>query len=72
MVTHWGMGSLGTMALASDENTPFLGYEIAQGREYSEATAAGIDQDVQSLLEERHLFVRNLIEGEMSKLDLLA
>ena len=72
MVTHWGMGSLGTMALASDENTPFLGYEIAQGREYSEATAARIDQDVQSLLEERHLFVRKLIEGEISKLDLLA
>jgi cell division protease FtsH len=72
MVTHWGMGSLGTMALATDENTPFLGFEMAQGREYSEATAARIDQDVQALLEERHQFVTHLIEGASEKLDLLA
>ncbi len=72
MVTHWGMGSLGTMALAADENTPFLGYEMAQGREYSEATAARIDQDVQALLEERHQFVTHLIEDAGDKLDLLA
>ena len=71
MVTNWGMGSLGTMALAADEKTPFLGYEMAQGREYSEATAAKIDQDVQDLLEERHLFVTHLIEGAADQLDLL-
>jgi cell division protease FtsH len=72
MVTHWGMGSLGTMALAADENTPFLGYEMTQGREYSEATAARIDQDVQALLDERHQFVTHLIEDAADKLDLLA
>ena len=50
MVTRWGMGSLGLMAFNSDEEQPFLGYELAQGRDYSEETAAHIDQDVQRLL----------------------
>ena len=73
MVTRWGMGSLGSMALSTDEEQPFLGYELSQGREYSEETAARIDKDVQQLLEERHQYVRNLLRGDARpKLDQLA
>ena len=73
MVTRWGMGSLGSMALSTDEEQPFLGYELSQGREYSEATAARIDQDVQQLLEERHQYVLNLFHTDArQKLDQLA
>src|SRR5208282_6880017 len=54
MVTRWGMGRLGLIAFKADEQQPFLGYEISQGRDYSEATAARIDQEVQRLLEETH------------------
>ena len=32
------------VAFSADEKQPFLGYEIAQGRDYSEATAARVDE----------------------------
>jgi cell division protease FtsH len=72
MVTRWGMGSVGLAAFQADEEQPFLGYELAQGRDYSQATAARIDQDVQRLLEESHLTANRLLTTEREKLDHLA
>jgi cell division protease FtsH len=72
MVTRWGMGSLGSMALSTDEQEPFLGYEITQGREYSEQTAARIDEDVQNLLTKRYKTVQDLLVAARPKLDQLA
>ncbi len=69
MITRWGMGSLGPMALNTDEEQPFLGYELAQNRTYSEETAARIDQDVQKLLANRYQEVKGLLESARSKLD---
>jgi cell division protease FtsH len=71
MVTRWGMGSLGPVAFQTDEQQPFLGYELAQGRDYSEATAARIDQEVLHLLEERHEVVYRLLADARGQLDLL-
>jgi cell division protease FtsH len=71
MVTRWGMGKLGLVAFKTDEQQPFLGYEISQGRDYSEATAARIDQEVRLLLEQAHEQVRNLLTDARSKLDQL-
>ena len=51
MITRWGMGGLGPVAFQADEEHPFLGYELTQGRDYSEATAARIDEELQRLLE---------------------
>jgi len=71
MVTRWGMGRLGLIAFKTDEQQPFLGYEISQGRDYSEATAARIDQEVQRLLEESHEEVRHRLTDARPKLDRL-
>jgi cell division protease FtsH len=71
MITRWGMGSLGPIAFASDEQQPFLGYELAQGREYSEELAARIDEDVQKLLNERYDYSRQVLEKAREQLDLL-
>jgi cell division protease FtsH len=71
MITRWGMGSLGPIAFATDEQQPFLGYELAQGREYSEELAAHIDEDIQKLLNERYAFSRQLLENARDQLDLL-
>jgi cell division protease FtsH len=71
MVTRWGMGELGLVAFSSDERQPFLGYDLSQGRDYSEATAARIDADVQRLLESRHQVVRRLLGGARDRLDRL-
>jgi cell division protease FtsH len=69
MITRWGMGSLGPVAFQSDERQPFLGYELTQGRDFSETTAAQVDRDIQELLQERHETVRRLLTGARDKLD---
>ncbi len=71
MVTRWGMGSLGPVAFQADEQQPFLGYELAQGRDFSEATAAQVDQDVQRLLEASHEGAHRVLIGARDCLDKL-
>ncbi len=71
MVTRWGMGVLGLAAFQGDGEQPFLGYQLAQGHDYSEATAARVDQDVQRLLDERHSVVYHLLSEKREKLDSL-
>jgi cell division protease FtsH len=66
------MGDLGLVAFQADEEHPFLGYELAQGRDYSEATAARIDQEVQRLLAERHTYAHQLLMEARESLDQLA
>jgi cell division protease FtsH len=72
MVTRWGMGNLGLLAFQSDEEQPFLGYELAQGKDYSQVTAARIDAEVERLLDERHAYVRDVLGAKRQALDKLA
>jgi cell division protease FtsH len=72
MITRWGMGALGTIAFETDEEHPFLGYELARGRDYSETTAAQIDAEVQHLLTERYQSVCDLLTENREQLDTLA
>ena len=71
MVTRWGMSDLGLIAFKTDEQQPFLGYEISQGRDYSEATAARIDKAVMDLLEETHASVLQRLTNSREALDRL-
>jgi len=71
MVTRWGMGKLGLAAFKTDEQQPFLGYEISQGRDYSENTAARIDEEVRELLEDTHQDVIRRLTGVRDRLDRL-
>src|SRR5216683_5016838 len=72
MVTRWGMGSLGPVAFQADDEQPFLGYQLAQGRDYSDATAARIDQEVEHLIAERQEAARQVLSAARVKLDALA
>jgi cell division protease FtsH len=72
MITRWGMGSLGPVAFQTDEEQPFLGYQLAQGRDYSDATAARIDQEVEHIIAERQQAVRQLLTEARDRLDTLA
>ena len=48
MVTHWGMSDrLGPMSFRIGEEHVFLGKEIQEPRDFSEGTAAVIDEEVQ-------------------------
>ena len=72
MMTRWGMGSLGYLAFESDDQQPFLGYELSRGKDYSESTAARIDEDIRRLMEERSEAVARLMSEAREKLDQLA
>lgn len=72
MITRWGMGNLGPMALSTDDEQPFLGYELTQRREYSEQTAFRIDQEVERILEGRYKDIKQLLEHHSEQLDKLA
>ena len=71
MMTRWGMGSLGPLAFESDEQQPFLGYQLSRGRDYSESTAGRIDEDIRKLIAERCEIVTSLLNGARAKLDKL-
>jgi cell division protease FtsH len=51
MVCEWGMSELGPMSYGKKEEQIFLGREIAQHRDYSEATAVEIDKQVRKLVD---------------------
>ena len=72
MITRWGMSELGLSAFGTDEQQPFLGYEMAQGRDYSEATAARIDLAVEQILSAAHEQVGRLLTASSGRLRTVA
>jgi cell division protease FtsH len=63
MVVDWGMSQqLGHMALGDRRGHVFLGEEIAERREYSEATAREIDHEIKRTLRESYERAVNLLQ----------
>ncbi|MBQ2701231.1 MAG: ATP-dependent zinc metalloprotease FtsH [Clostridia bacterium] len=71
MVTQFGMSEkLGTIYLGSDQEV-FVGMEFGQSREYSEAVAAQIDQEVRVLLDGCYETAKKVITEHMDQLHAL-
>ena len=62
MVCEWGMSELGPVTFGKKEEQIFLGREIAQHRDYSEATAVKIDEEVRKIVDGAYARARNIIE----------
>ena len=72
MVTHWGMSDrLGPMSFRIGEEHVFLGKEIQEPRDFSEGTAAIIDEEVQRLLREADEQAYELLETHRDKMERL-
>ena len=72
MVTEWGMSDLGFINLSSNGDEPiFLGREIAQHKDYSEATARRIDEEVEKILKRCMDFTMNTLAEHRDQLDRL-
>jgi len=72
MVAEYGMGeTLGLSTYPRQKSPMFLSPEQAplMGKEYSEATAAKLDEEVKTLLEERALHVRELLTRNRALLE---
>jgi cell division protease FtsH len=72
MVTRWAMTDFGLMTVDTDDEQPFLGYEISQGRGQSEASAAQADAKVQQLLRDRYNYTHQCLTECRAALDNLA
>jgi len=63
MVCEWGMSErLGPLTFGKQEEQIFLGREIAQHRDYSEATAVEIDQEIRHIVLEGYNTARRILE----------
>ncbi len=73
MVCKWGMSdTLGPQSFGKKEEQIFLGREIAQHSDYSEATAQRIDQEVSELMLTAHRRATELITRHQETLKALA
>jgi cell division protease FtsH len=73
MVTRFGMSDrLGPVALGRQQGNMFLGREIASERDFSEETAAIIDDEVRSLVDEAYRRAKAVLVGNRHVLDALA
>jgi cell division protease FtsH len=73
MVTEWGMSpAMGPLTFGKKEEQIFLGREIAQHRDYSEATAIRIDQEVKRIVDEGYNRAWTILETNRDVLIRLA
>jgi cell division protease FtsH len=73
MVTRFGMSEkLGPVALGRSQGGMFLGRDIAAERDFSEDTAATIDEEVSQLVEEAYRRATEVLSQNRSVLDELA
>jgi len=72
MVTEYGMSeSLGPITYGKKTGPVFLGKDIAEERNYSEAVAEQIDQAVRQIVDRCYDRARELLGGHVPELDLL-
>ena len=73
MVTRLGMSTeLGPMVYGQKEELVFLGREISEQRDYSEAVAEKIDSEVQKLVNAAYVQAKKILTKYRSKLDAVA
>lgn len=73
MVTRLGMsGELGPILYGQKEELIFLGREISEQRDYSEAVAEQIDREVRKIVDESYKLARKLLTKYRKELDAVA
>ena len=75
MVTRYGMSKkLGTVLYGSDhsEDEVFLGRDFSSGKNYSEKTAAEIDEEIRTIIADAYETCRTILLAHMDKLNFVA
>ena len=62
MVCEWGMSELGPLSYGKKEEQIFLGREIAQHRDYSEATAIRIDEEIRAFVDRGYQRAQKIVD----------
>ena len=73
MVTKYGMSKLGPILFGeSSENGVFLGRSFGQNRNYSEAVAAQIDEEVSAIILDAYAVAERILKEHMDQLQTVA
>lgn len=73
MVTKFGMSeALGPMTFGSDNDEVFIGKDYGHVRDYSESTAAKIDNEINSIMLHAYTRTESLLKQHMDKLEIVA
>ena len=73
MVTKYGMSErIGTIMLGSGQEEVFLGRDFAQAKEYSEETAALIDEEVKRIVDNGYKTAQEILKANVDKLHAVA
>ena len=73
MVTRLGMSErLGLRAFGNEQGQVFLGRDFSSGSDYSDATAAMIDEEIHALISEAYDKAKEILTANMGKLHFIA
>ena len=73
MVCEWGMSEkMGMVEYGEHEDYVFLGRDISRARDYSEATAEQIDQEVRKLVDDAYTRAKEILVKNREKLEVIA
>lgn len=73
MVCDWGMSDeIGPLSFGKKDEAIFLGRELAQHEEHSEATAQKIDQEIRKIVQQEYDRAKNILRENRPALDMLA
>ena len=73
MVTKYGMSErLGTITFGADQEEVFLGRDLAHAKEYSEETAAIIDEEVKKIVDAGYAQAMSILSEHVDKLHAVA
>jgi len=73
MITQWGMSEkLGPVNFPQHEAHPFLGMEMTMSKDFSDATAHAIDEEVEALVKKSELRALQLLQEKRAVLESLA
>jgi cell division protease FtsH len=74
MVMQYGMSELGTIRFGSehDRDEIFLGRDFNSSKDYSEETAAKIDEQIKLIIDEGYVLAKKIVTDHCDKLDFVA
>ena len=73
MVTIYGMSErIGTIMFGQNQGEVFLGRDLAQTKNYSEETAAVIDEEVKRIIDKAYNTAKQILSSNIDKLHIVA
>ena len=72
MVTEYGMSNLGPVQLEQNEGSVFLGRDYNKSKNFSDAIALEIDQEVRRIISEQYEITKKIIKENKDLLELIA